>query len=107
MIPFSLFGLTRHISFIRTILGIVIVLVVLKYAFHINILDFFHNGNFNPYFDKAYKTVQGIWDSTLHPWSDAAVKYALIAWDFIMKYWLIVWNKAVYIGSKFLHTVPS
>jgi hypothetical protein len=101
------FRKNKQRGIVKTLMVIIIAIVFLKYALHINILAFFQNGNFNPYFDKIYRIIQGIMDSKIYPSILWVLKYLRIVWEVILKYWILIIKKAVSIGSKFFHTVPS
>ncbi len=107
MIPYPKFGRSKQSGFIKTVIAILCGIILLKYVLHVDILSYFQNGKINPYFDKAYSGVERLWEIYIHPAVNVAIKYALVVWAFFLKYWMILWNRAVVIGSKFLHTVPS
>lgn len=94
-------------GFIRAVVTIVLALIVLKYAFHLDVLALFDHPKFDPYFDKAYETVKGIWEGYIFPVLGPVWKYIKIGWEYVEKaFWYVV-GLVKGPAENMLETVPT
>jgi hypothetical protein len=90
---FGVVSRKRGGGFIKILATIVLALMVLQYAFHINVLSVFDNPKFDPFFNSIYSLAQKIWIQYLAAPYSVAEKYVLLGADVTWKYIEIVMAK--------------